>query len=48
MVLEQVIFFVLAVVATLSAIGMVIMKDPVHSALLLVFTFFIWPDFMYC
>lgn len=40
MVLEQVIFIVLAVVATLSAIGMISMKDPVHSALLLVFTFF--------
>ena len=40
MILEQLIFFVLAGVATLSAIGMVLMKDPVHSALLLVFTFF--------
>ncbi len=40
MVLEQIIFIVLAVVATLSAIGMVAMKDPVHSALMLVFTFF--------
>lgn len=40
MALEQIIFLVLAVLATISAIGMVIMKDPVHSALLLVFTFF--------
>ena len=40
MVLEQIIFIVLAVLATLSAIGMISMKDPVHSALLLVFTFF--------
>ncbi len=40
MVLEQLIFFVLAGVATLSSIGMVLMKDPVHAALLLVFTFF--------
>lgn len=40
MVLTQLIFFVLAGVATLSAIGMIAMKDPVHSALLLVFTFF--------
>jgi NADH-quinone oxidoreductase subunit J len=40
MVLEQIIFIVLAVVATLAAIGMVSVKDPVHSALLLVFTLF--------
>ncbi len=40
MALEQIIFLVLAGLATISAIGMVIMKDPVHSALLLVFTFF--------
>src|SRR5438046_627454 len=40
MVLEQIIFLVLAVLATIGAIGMVMMKDPVHSALLLVFTFF--------
>ena len=40
MVLEQIIFLVLAVLATLGAIGMIMMKDPVHSALLLVFTFF--------
>ncbi len=40
MVLEQIIFIVLAVLATASAIGVVVMKDPVHSALLLVLCFF--------
>jgi NADH-quinone oxidoreductase subunit J len=40
MVLEQLIFVVLAVLSIGSAIGMILMKDPVHSALLLVFTFF--------
>ncbi|HEX2916420.1 MAG TPA: NADH-quinone oxidoreductase subunit J [Chloroflexia bacterium] len=40
MVFEQVIFIVLGVLATLSAIGMISVKDPVHCALLLVFSFF--------
>lgn len=40
MVLEQVVFLILAVVAVSAAIGMISMKDPVHSALLLVLTFF--------
>lgn len=40
MLLEQIVFIILAVVATGSAIGMISMKDPVHSALLLVLTFF--------
>lgn len=40
MILEQIIFIILSVLAIASAIGMIMMKDPVHSALLLVFTFF--------
>lgn len=40
MALEQIIFLVLAVLATAAACGMVIVKDPVHSALMLVFTLF--------
>src|SRR5690349_15922165 len=40
MILEQIIFIILSVLAISSAIAMIMMKDPVHSALLLVFTFF--------
>jgi NADH-quinone oxidoreductase subunit J len=40
MVLEQIIFLVLAALATAGGLGMVIVKDPVHSALMLVFTLF--------
>jgi NADH-quinone oxidoreductase subunit J len=40
MVLEQIIFLVLAALATGGGLGMVIVKDPVHSALMLVFTLF--------
>ncbi len=40
MVLEQIIFIVLATIAVCSSVAMIVMKDPVHSALCLVFTFF--------
>lgn len=40
MLLEQIVFLVLAIVATACALGVVIMKDPVHSALMLVATLF--------
>jgi NADH-quinone oxidoreductase subunit J len=40
MFLEYFFFFLLSGIAIVSAIGMISMKDPVHSALLLVITFF--------
>jgi len=38
--LEQIIFIVLSALAIITAMGLVILKDPVHSALSLVLTFF--------
>ena len=40
MVLEQILFIIFAALATLTSIGLVIFKDPVHCALCLVLTFF--------
>ena len=40
MALEQILFFVFAILGTLCALGLVIFKDPVHCALSLVLTFF--------
>ena len=40
MTFDQIVFLALAFVSTASALGMIAAKDPVHSALLLVFTFF--------
>jgi NADH-quinone oxidoreductase subunit J len=40
MALEQILFFVFAILGTICALGLVIFKDPVHCALSLVLTFF--------
>jgi NADH:ubiquinone oxidoreductase subunit 6 (subunit J) len=37
---EQIVFIILGVVATIAALGLVILKDPVHCALMLVLCFF--------
>jgi NADH-quinone oxidoreductase subunit J len=37
---EQIVFIVLGAVATIAALGLVILKDPVHCALMLVLCFF--------
>lgn len=38
--LEAILFWILAVISILSAIGLVVAKNPVHSVLLLIVTFF--------